>query len=375
MCRDYSIAASRVLENIKLTENIENQVKAKAAGFFLPDFCGARAVFILVLVTELFVLATVLAASGIRTFSWDYLALVSLFVQWIVLVSAMLLCGLRKYLANLALSRAVLIIYGLILMVTALASIAAGWIMSSVGLIAADRTFDGAALVRNLIISAIMTGMVLRYLYLQAQLRLKEQIELQSRIQALQSRIRPHFLFNSMNIIASLIDVDPKTAERVVEDLSELFRASLKKADAPVNLGQELELCKRYVGIEQLRLGDRLKVNWQIDSVPQGATIPLLTLQPLLENAIYHGVQPLPEGGVIEVLVGSRGKRLEITIRNPYDATKPSANGDSNHVALDNIRSRIYAFYGSGASLDTHVGDGVFITQLSYSFGEEKAHA
>jgi len=331
----------------------------------LPDFCQGKTVLVLILVTELFVLTMVLASSGIRTFSWDYLALVSLFVQWIVLLSALLLCRLRFWLRRLPITQLVVAVYALILMVTLISTLTADWMLAGADF---NSPFQvrGDRLLRNLLISAIMTGMLLRYLYVQTRLRRQEQAELASRIEALQSRIRPHFLFNSMNSIASLIATDPQLAERVVEDLAELFRASLKGADQPVAFSRELQLSKRYIGIEQLRLGERLRINWQIDKIPETATIPMLTLQPLLENAIYHGIQPLPEGGVINVLVQCRAQCLEITISNPCDEMQRGSPVAGNRIALDNIRSRLVAFYGEKAKLTTSVSQGVFVTQLSY---------
>ena len=365
ICANYITALDSMLKNIKLTVSDEPFVSARADNTFLPNFFFFFAVFLLVLVTELFVLTMVLASSGIKAFSWDYLALVSLFVQWVALLSALLLCGLKNRLERMRLPQTVALVYSLILVVTALATLIADWIMAGASFTQGQIKIDGYNLLRNLIISAIMAGMVLRYLYMQASLRRQEQAELQARVQALQSRIRPHFLFNSMNIIASLIETDPVTAERVVEDLSELFRASLAGADQPVRLQREIELCQRYVGIEQLRLGSRLKVNWQVASYPDAATIPLLTLQPLIENAIYHGIQPLPEGGVIGVLIQYQAGSLQITVSNPCRVDQP-VRESGNQLALDNIRRRMQAFYGAEARLDTHLSDGIFVTQLNY---------
>ena len=163
-----------------------------------------------------------------------------------------------------------------------------------------------------------------------------------------------------------MIHSDPDTAEKVVEDLSDLFRASLGNDDL-IPLQQEITLCRQYVSIEQLRLGQRLQVEWVFENDDEAATIPQLTLQPLLENAIYHGVQPLPEGGMIKVVVkvstGANAK-VEITVTNPY-RTQPERAG--NHIALDNIRSRLQAHYGPSAQLATHAADDMFVVQLSYS--------
>src|SRR5690606_2309540 len=193
----------------------------------------------------------------------------------------------------------------------------------------------------HLLLAAIFGGIVLRYFYIQQQLLTQEEAELTARIQALQSRIRPHFLFNSMNSIVSLIGSDPDRAERVVMDLSDLFRASLA-APGQVPLSQELNLCRQYIHIEQLRLGDRLNLQWQVGEFPEDCSIPSLLLQPVIENAIYHGIQPRSEGGTVEISVNARHNRMHITVRNPLprpaDVAKP---GD--RIALANTRRRLQA--------------------------------
>jgi two-component system, LytTR family, sensor histidine kinase AlgZ len=221
---------------------------------------------------------------------------------------------------------------------------------------------------RQLAIAGIISGLALRYLYVQQQLRAQEQSELQSRIQALQSRIRPHFLFNSMNIIASLIATDPDTAESVVEDLSELFRASLNEAGNQVPITEELELCERYVRIEGLRLGERLHVEWDIGECPPQLRIPLLTLQPLLENAIYHGIQPRPEGGTIRLRLRCTGDIVDVEIVNPLPPPGALGQSQGNRMAVINIRSRLGVLYGAAAQLSAESEGEVFVTRLRYPF-------
>ena len=299
--------------------NARNEVEED---FFLPDLCQAQSILFLVLIAELLVLVLVLASSSLLSFSWSKMGLVSLFVQWVVLTSATVLCNFRPLLMRMSIFYATLTGYGIILSLTLIFSILGEWIT-----MLPDMPWNleqTGNVSRNLIVAAVMTGIAFRYFFLQHQLRRQEQAELNSRIQALQSRIRPHFLFNSMNIIASLISVDPDTAEEVVEDLSVLFRASLNQSsDQPVLLAEELALCQKYVHIESLRLDERLQVNWHINVDPQTVKIPLLTLQPLLENAIYHGIQPLPEGGVVEVVIDRYDNKLVASISNPLaDAIK-----------------------------------------------------
>ena len=237
------------------------------------------------------------------------------------------------------------------------------FIFNGFGILSSD---GWGRILRNLLIAIIMTGIAFRYLFLAFELRLREQAELTSRIQALQSRIRPHFLFNSMNIIASLISIDPDLAEEVVEDLSVLFRASLNEATSqPVRLSEELDLCEKYVHIEGLRLDDRLKVDWQIAIDVNQIKIPLLTLQPLLENAIYQGIQPLPEGGTVTVKITSMDHQIEILITNPVPPVGYQ-HGKGNRMALDNIRNRMSAIYGPEARLLTSRDEELFTTQLVY---------
>lgn len=332
--------------------------------FFLPDLCQAQSILFLVLVTELLVLVLVLSQSRLIDFSWVAFGLTSLFIQWTVLSSAGVLCNFRPILMRLSVPMATIAGYVLILSLTLLFSLVATWVSNN------DYSQWGLVelgdIGRNIIVAAVMTGIAFRYFFLQHQLRQKEQAELNSRIQALQSRIRPHFLFNSMNIIASLISIDPETAEEVVEDLSMLFRASLNDStDKPVLLSEELSLCDKYVHIEGLRLDDRLDVDWQIDVDPNSVRIPLLTLQPLLENAIYHGIQPLPEGGTVLVRVRQEANCLVASISNPV-AASVQIHSSGNQMALDNIRSRLEAIYGAQAKLTTESDEASFCTTISY---------
>ena len=334
--------------------------------FFLPDLCKAQSILFLVLVSELLVLVQVLFSSNFFEFDWIELALTSLFIQWLVLVSAALLCNIRPWLMHMSVPRATGIAYGLILFNTILCSGVAELVVvvleGEAGL-----TQEGLGrILRNLVIATIMTGIAFRYFFLSHQLRIQEQAELTSRIQALQSRIRPHFLFNSMNIIASLISVDPELAEEVVEDLSILFRASLNEATShPVKLSAELDLCEKYVHIESLRLDDRLQIHWQIDIDTEQVKIPLLTLQPLLENAIYHGIQPLPQGGKVTVAIVQQGDLVEIVITNPI-APEGVTHEGGNRMALENIRNRLMAIYGPEASLTTSKSEALFVTRLVF---------
>jgi two-component system sensor histidine kinase AlgZ len=330
--------------------------------FVVPDLCNAQALGVVVLVGELLVLVMLLAGGAV---TWERFALMSLFVQWVGLTSAGALCWLRGTLANVALEIGAVISFLIVMLVTLIVGLIADRVLAG--------TFDVTAVgVRwglvgsQLAISGIITGLVLRYFYVQQRLREQEQAELQARLQALQSRIRPHFLFNSMNIIASLIATDPDTAESVVEDLSELFRASLNDSGNQVPLDDEIELCERYIRIERLRLGERLTIEWDIDEFPESVRIPLLTLQPLLENAIYHGIQPLPEGGKISVKVRHEDDLLKVEITNPLPPAHSRDRTQGNRIALNNIRSRLSVLYGDLAQLTAGPNGDAFVTALQY---------
>lgn len=333
------------------------------ADFFLPDLCQAQSILFLVLVSELLVFVQVLFSSNFFDFNWMQLGLTSLFVQWVVLSSAGLLCNARPWLMRMTVPRATTVAFAMILLLTVVFSALAEFILS--GFTGIGEGGFGRIL-RNVLIATIMTTIAFRYFFLSHQLRVGEQAELSSRIQALQSRIRPHFLFNSMNIIASLISVDPDVAEEVVEDLSVLFRASLNDSTSePVRLSEELDLCEKYVHIEGLRLDDRLSMEWQIDVDPNQVRIPLLTLQPLLENAIYHGIQPRPDGGMVSVSIKESAGRINVEISNPL-SNEDSTHEKGNRMALDNIRNRLQALYGAESSLTTEKAEGQFITRLAY---------
>jgi two-component system sensor histidine kinase AlgZ len=325
----------------------------------------------LVLAAQLFAIILVLAGSSLLVFDWEKLALVSLFIQWVALSSAFVLCRLRPWLGTLPTQKAVLLSYLVIPLDT--------WVFAWISQSQLDHDpgflppWDESILTQ-VIIAAILSGLVMRHFYLQAQLIAHSQSELMHRIQALQSRIRPHFLFNSMNIIASLIATAPDTAERVVEDLSELFRASLNEVGNQVPIEQELTLCKRYLHIEQLRLGERLRVQWNIKSLPPVTTIPLLTLQPLLENAIVHGISPMAEGGQIDIDILFHHGLVEIKITNPLPhagsghpvAHPETADYQGNRMALDNIRNRLAMLYGQRAKLAAYKEQDCYVTHLSY---------
>ena len=330
---------------------------AAGAGLRLPDLCDSTAVLFLALIGVLLALCFVLFEAGLAEFDWIGLGRAAAFICWNMLASAAALCALAPPLRRIGLPAGACIALGAILCVCLVSSLAERWLLGS--LIAGyPFVVDVPALARNLLVGALLGMAALRYFHLQGELIERERAELDARIRALQARIRPHFLFNSMNIIASLIPEEPAQAERAVLDLSELFRASLREGPATVPVAEELDLCERYMRLEGWRLGKRLRFEPRVEPLPAGAFLPPLCVQPLLENAVYHGIQPRQEGGVVRLAVSCAGGRLRVEVSNPLPP--PGAATAGSGIALANIRSRLAAIYGDAATLEAAPADGLF---------------
>jgi two-component system sensor histidine kinase AlgZ len=211
---------------------------------------------------------------------------------------------------------------------------------------------DGANPLRPMLLAMAASVVLLGYFELRARAFSPAQTE--ARLAALNARIRPHFLFNSLNAVLSLIRARPQQAEVALESLSDLFRAAMRDPGELVSLADEIALGKQYFELEKLRLGERLAVDWQIGAVFMGQPIPPLMLQPLLENAVYHGIEPAPEGGVVRIAIEQRGEELRIAIANPTVAAGQHASG--NQIAVANIRERLALYYDLEARLEIDAG-------------------
>ena len=275
--------------------------KVSAPTFFLPDFCGSRAVLAVVLIVELVALIIAIARQALHDNFWIDLATSSLFLLWVGLTCAAVLCRSRKWLHSLPASRAGLIAMAMLVATVGVVSevvfqVGRMWSLDmgeSASLFPRDHP---GFLLRNIAVGFIVSALALRYFYVSAERKRSIEMEALARIRALQARIRPHFLFNSMNTIAALTRSNPEQAEQAVEDLADLFRASLGEATARISLEEEVEIARTHERIEQLRLGGRLQVRWEIDELPMNAQVPSLIIQPLLENAVYHGIEMLANG-------------------------------------------------------------------------------
>lgn len=349
----------------------------RAAEPFLPDLCSFSATFVLVLASLLLAFVLSLADfSPERGFLAD-LGLRALFIAWIVLLSGAALCGLRPWLARLG-----ALWCGLAAFLTVQAVTAPFAFLATVGF--AHYGYAGAAVrdptafvLRVLAVSALVTAAWLRYQYVLSRWQLQAKAESLARLDALQARMQPHFLFNSLNTVAGLIAKDPATAEEVLLDFAEVFRAILKKGSKLVPLREEIELTRQYLSIERYRLGSRLEVAWDFARAPLDAAIPPLSLQPLVENAIRHGVERSLKGGALEIQGRLVRRRLVLTVAN----TLPEE--DAGHLrrglgeALPNLRARLEGCFEGQAQLYASLADGRYQVRIVVPYwaqGHEDHH-
>jgi two-component system sensor histidine kinase AlgZ len=232
------------------------------------------------------------------------------------------------------------------------------------------RFFPGdpyGPLERYWLITALATALILYYFHLRS--RALSPALSEARLQALQARIRPHFLFNSINAVLSLIRQEPKRAETALEDLADLFRVLMADNRKLSTLEREVELTRQYLSLEQLRLGDRLRVDWHVDNMPGEALIPPLVLQPLVENAVYHGVEPSAEPGVIDINAYKSRDEVHLVLRNPY--RRGGNHHSGNKMALANIRERLSLHFDAEAGLRTTVTDNAYQVHIVMPYRTE----
>jgi two-component system sensor histidine kinase AlgZ len=242
-------------------------------------------------------------------------------------------------------------------------SAAAHWIERAV-----SREATGT-LYQYLLFTAVIVALLLAYFELRG--RALSPALTEARLQALQARIRPHFLFNSINAVLSLIRSDPKRAETALEDMADLFRVLMADNRELTPLAREIDLCRQYLAIEQLRLGERLAVEWHVDKMPADALIPPLVLQPLLENAVYHGIEPRAEPGVVSINVYRKGGEVHAVLRNPYKSDGNHHAG--NRMAVNNIRERLALHFDAEASLKTSVETDAYQVHITLPYRKATA--
>jgi two-component system, LytTR family, sensor histidine kinase AlgZ len=351
------------------SELLRQALRGSAESFYLPDFCASRAALGIVVIVELTAIVLSLARSGGAIDFWSDLARTSLFLLWVGLCCAALLCWSRSRLERLTVARGSAAVLVLLTATIAAISAAAYLIGHSYPAVMAGTStlFPSRELpfvLGNVAIGFVIVAVALRYFYVTHQWRRNIEMRAAARVHALQARIRPHFLFNSMNTIASLTRSDPVLAEQAVQDLADLFRASLGDQRQTISLAEELEVARTYQRIEELRLGPRLHVSWNVERLPADARVPGLLLQPLIENAIYHGIEPRPEGGTVSIVGEVAGDLITIVVRNPVDERESDREG--NRLALANIRERLSLLYGELALVKAGRFDREYIVTLRF---------
>lgn len=302
------------------------------------------------------------ALEGIRVLQYTF------FINWVILSFSAFVDYFQDFFTKLsqkvALTLGFVVLQIIVLLTTCAVNIIQFWAARSTGF-SEDVLFHGVNL--HLGYGILLGAFCLRYLYMREQWLRQQYSELNARIQAMQARIHPHFLFNSLNSVVSLISIDPDKAENMLISLSRLFRASFQELKL-VSLEEEIDLCKQYLSIEKMRLGDRLTVEWNIQATPielKRATIPLLTLQPLLENSIFHGVEKVLQASTISVLVEILQNQVTIVITNPYSHDKIKSR-TGNGIAIENVEQRLKAYYGPAVKFQVYGGVSLYTTVVSY---------
>ena len=344
--------------------------EAQPAQDWLPELCTLPRLAVMLGLAELVVIVLALSPDGAPRWSVEHFLSASAFALWQAIAVTALLCVMRSPLSRLPQRLGALCAVGVAGAVAVFSAgalhtlyIATGLQIGGGGLGFWRFTLGSAAVVM------LISALALRYFYVSDRWAAQVSASARAEADALQARIRPHFLFNSMNLIASLLHSAPQVAERAVLDLSDLFRAALGAGEDNSTLAQEVELAERYLSIESLRLGDRLSVQWvRAEPLPWGLVLPRLVLQPMVENAVLHGISRLPEGGAIEIALRVEGRLLHIRVRNPApepgSVPAPLVGRGAGH-AQRSIAHRLSYRFGAGARVTGFWEQGYYACELA----------
>ena len=330
---------------------------------YLPDFRNLGVVLrILLGVNAASLVAAVLKAQTLATMG-EALIEVSALVQPVMFLTLLILAGVQPLLDRIRHEFGVATV-----LLTAMG------VTTAFDLLAASLLGPaGNTLPLHLVCTIITVGTLLAWFDLRSRALSPALVE--ARLQALQARIQPHFLFNSLNAVLSLIRADPRRAEQVLEDLADLFRALMADSRALSTFASEVGLARQYLAIESVRLGDRLRVEWDIDQMPGEARLPTLILQPLLENAVYHGIEPSMATGTVVIRIFRAGNEVHVLLSNPVPAGGERRQG--NHIAVDNIRERLQLFFDAEARMRIREHEGRYevAIRVPYTDTDRRAKA
>ena len=322
----------------------------------LPDFCNLGVMLRVLIIANLMGLAAALMRVSSLADLLGEVQQISLILQPTLLLSLVALCLLKKPLHRLSYRLGVALVLG----------VALGCV-SAVHQLIVSRVFlvEGLGMLnRYWLLTLLASGVLLGYFNMRSRI-LSPAIG-EARLQALQARIRPHFLFNSINAVMSLVRSEPQRAERALQDMADLFRVLMQENRELVRLEDEVNLCWQYLELESLRLGERLKIAWHIDKMPKDAMVPPLILQPILENAVYHGIEPGSGSGEISVNIFHTRDQVQLVIKNPY--LQDGSHHAGNKMAMQNIRERLSLHFDAEARLKCEVQGGFYQVHITIPY-------
>lgn len=342
-------------------------IKQNAPPNALPNFRNLGVTLRILLISiALALLQAILLSNGWPDVMLRIMQMATLFTP-VLLASLLLLWVLHPWLRRLPYWPGVLAVNALVIILTIATYSLGGELYRS-----PDHTDHYFDMVRYALLGIMMCGIVLVYLRLRSQWLSNALHE--ARLQMLRARIRPHFLFNCINAVLGIVRTQPKQAETALEDMADLFRMAMSDAQNFVLLNQEIQLCKQYIALEQLRMGDRLHVDWQIQDIPNDALIPPLLLQPLLENAVYHGIESLSQGGSISVVLHRNDNVLKFIVENPCAIRGENTPHAGNKMALQNIRERLDLLFDAEARYQVETGKNYYRVEITLPYLKEKRH-
>ena len=337
------------------TMRVMSSINQTGTAIRLPNFCNLGVMLRVLLIAIVFCFGAAVIRSRFPADVIEQFLLLSALAQPVLILSLLVLCASRRLLHSLSYPASIL---ALLVIEIALAWTADQALQRLIPDLVAPAFYQIAFFV------LFVTGIVVFYFDLRS--RALSPAVAEARIQALQARIRPHFLYNSINAVLSLIRSDPRRAERALEDLADLFRVLMADNRTLTPISTEVELTRQYLAIEELRLGDRLKVSWHLDSMPGDALVPPLLLQPLVENAVYHGVEPGLVPGEIVIDITRSGTQMVIRMRNPVSAEGSRHIG--NKMAIGNIRERLQLHFDAEAGMDARIADGQYQVTITLPY-------
>lgn len=338
--------------------NEARSIKQNARADGLPDFRNLGITLrILLIVNGLALVLALLLANTWGEVPTNVMQIAVLLTP-ITLIGLLLLWMMQPWLNRVSYWRGALVVS---LMVMALTLVIYSFGKELFRPLGAEPYFD---LMRYALLSLIVCAILLIYFRLRTQVLSHGLLD--ARLQVLRARIRPHFLFNTINAVLGIVRTRPKQAEAALEDMADLFRMAMAEVQDLAPLPQEIRLCKQYLALEQMRMGERLRVDWQMEDVPDDALVPPLLLQPLLENAVYHGIEPLSQGGCINITLRLSDKRIQIKVENPCLLRNESHQG--NKIALSNIRERLELLFDVEAHYHVESGKDFYRVEIAFPY-------